>query len=347
MGATPQAPETRWSDLLSLLREAAPQEAETLAPLAFGGFQPSCAISGIALLRPHHGAPLAIAASELLRTAHPQRAVAALGRIARSLACLQPALDEVLAQQPGAARLVLGFDDDGGDIGLCFDRQAGSGRLLLPDLYLLRHLRTRAPVVELPAEGFATTHAVRRPVLFWRGASTGPRIRSIADLESNPRIRACLLARAVLGGLADMRIVQLVVPPDLAEAAEAWAHERDLLGPRVPAASFASHRMTLDLPGNAASWGVYARYLEGTLVLRVESSRELIYSDRLLPWVHYVPVAADLHDLAERVRWALAEPEAASAIAHAGHAAMVAILGDVPDLTRAALRQAIAQDTQS
>jgi hypothetical protein len=342
MDAAPPAAQARWNDLLDALRAVAPEEAGALGSLGFAGFEPSHSACGITLHRAGRAAPRAIAVSRLLRVGRPARALPALGRIARSLACLEPALTETLAEHAGAVRLPLGLDDDGGQRGLCFDRRGGSARLLMPDLYLLRHLRDRAPVVPLAVEGFAEAHAARRPVLFWRGGSTGPRIESLADLEANPRVRACLLAREALGDLVDMRVVKLIVPEALSDEAAAWASARDLLGPRVPVEAFATHRMTLDLPGNAAAWGTYARYLEGTLVLRVESRRELIYHDRLLPWVHYLPVASDLHDLAERVRWALAEPEQAAAIAHAGHAAMVDILRDVPDLTRAALRQAIA-----
>jgi hypothetical protein len=38
------------------------------------------------------------------------------------------------------------------------------------------------------------------------------------------------------------------------------------------------------------------------------------YFDTLKPWVHYVPVAEDLHDLGERVRWLESHPAAAQRI---------------------------------
>ncbi|WP_237214839.1 glycosyltransferase family 90 protein [Falsiroseomonas oryziterrae] len=342
MDAAAPAAQARWGDLLDMLRAVRPEEAGTLDGLDFAGFESSHSPCNITLHSSGQAARLALSASQRLLDFKVAQAVSALGRIARSLACLQAALEDVLAEHAGPVRLPLGLDDDGGQRGLCFDRPKGSARPLMPDLYLLRHLRDRAPIVPLDVEGFPAAHAARRPVLFWRGVSTGPRIRSLADLEANPRVRACLAAREALGDLVDMRVVQLIIPSELTAEAEAWANARDLLGPRVPAQAYAANRMTLDLPGNAAAWGTYARYLEGTLVLRVETRHELIYHERLLPWVHYVPVASDLHDLAERVRWALAEPKHAAAIAHAGHAAMVAILRDVPDLTRAALRQAIA-----
>lgn len=51
-------------------------------------------------------------------------------------------------------------------------------------------------------------------------------------------------------------------------------------------------------------------------MLRLLSTHQLIlyaggpfiewYSDRLLPWVHYVPIAPDFSDLTERLEWAIA-----------------------------------------
>lgn len=42
------------------------------------------------------------------------------------------------------------------------------------------------------------------------------------------------------------------------------------------------------------------------------------YYDRLDPWTHYVPVAADLSDLAERVQWCRDNDDACQAIAATG-----------------------------
>jgi hypothetical protein len=86
------------------------------------------------------------------------------------------------------------------------------------------------------------------------------------------------------------------------------------------------------------------RYLEGTLVLRVAHGRELIYYPVLRPWTHFVPVAADLHDVEERVSWALANPVEAARIAQAGHDLMAGLLDDLQAITLAALCGALVPD---
>ena len=49
------------------------------------------------------------------------------------------------------------------------------------------------------------------------------------------------------------------------------------------------------------------------------------YYDRLEPWRHYVPVAADLSDLVERIEWCRGHTAECRAIAQAGQALALAM----------------------
>ena len=80
-------------------------------------------------------------------------------------------------------------------------------------------------------------------------------------------------------------------------------------------------RLALDLEGvSASSAALFQLLLSGAAVLRVaaaDSSRVWL-DTRLVAWTHFVPVAADLSDLSERVAWLHAHDAEARAIAGAG-----------------------------
>ena len=58
----------------------------------------------------------------------------------------------------------------------------------------------------------------------------------------------------------------------------------------------------------------------GSTVFRQVSPYVEFFHARLKAWVHYIPVADNLADLPERIRWAEAHPQKAARIAEAGRA---------------------------
>jgi hypothetical protein len=109
----------------------------------------------------------------------------------------------------------------------------------------------------------------RRPVAYWRGSA-----RDLARVE------------AVAGGLAgalDIGVITLGVVQQPAP-----------------------YRWALDLEGSGGGTaGLFARLLSGATLLRVAQADDCrIWLDsRLVAGTHYVPVAADLSDLGERLEW--------------------------------------------
>ena len=81
------------------------------------------------------------------------------------------------------------------------------------------------------------------------------------------------------------------------------------------------HRMALDLDGGAASSSaLFHLLLSGAPVVRAAAadSNRIWLEARLVAWTHYVPVAADLSDLGERVGWLRAHQAEAQAVGAAG-----------------------------
>jgi hypothetical protein len=91
----------------------------------------------------------------------------------------------------------------------------------------------------------------------------------------------------------------------------------------VPIASGAwiRDKFAIDIDGQTNTWAnLLVRLHQGCCVLKVESQfgyRQWYYH-RLRPWEHFVPVSADLSDLADRVDWVRTHDAAAAEIARNG-----------------------------
>ena len=75
----------------------------------------------------------------------------------------------------------------------------------------------------------------------------------------------------------------------------------------------------IDIDGNVNSWGLLWKLLSGSRIPRVQSPRYQWYHHRLKPWVHLVPIQADLSDLYEQLTWCSNHRQECAAIASAGH----------------------------
>ena len=156
----------------------------------------------------------------------------------------------------------------------------------------------------------------RVPVAFWRGATTG-QLRG--DWSSLQRIRLCLTAQTA-EHLIDAGATSIVgMPPEMVRQAEAAGIRR----PFVKPVDFMKFKYQIDIDGNTSAWaGLFQKLYTASPVLKVDSPfgyRQWFY-DALKPWVNYVPVAADLHDLIEKVEWLRAHDDQARRIGERGRA---------------------------
>ncbi len=154
----------------------------------------------------------------------------------------------------------------------------------------------------------------RRPLAIWRGATTGP---TEAVWRNLPRIRLCVLG-AAHPELIDTGISSVV---QLREGADAEIRAAGLMRDAISAPAFVTWRYQIDIDGNTNSWpGLYQKLLTGSAVIKVASPgrwRQWYY-DRLVPWHNFVPAAADLSDMVERVEWLRAHDDAAREIGARG-----------------------------
>ncbi|KQW77611.1 hypothetical protein ASC89_20830 [Devosia sp. Root413D1] len=145
----------------------------------------------------------------------------------------------------------------------------------------------------------------RSAALVWRGGmnsqlSFDPDMaHSRPDLCSQ-RLLACLLLRHVPD--TDVKFA----PAWHRHAGPALYQQLGVVGLQLAPDSWLERKYALDIDGFSNAWSnLFTRLLFGCCVLKVESRHGFRqwYYDRLRPWEHYVPVAADLSDLIERFDW--------------------------------------------
>ena len=158
----------------------------------------------------------------------------------------------------------------------------------------------------------------RSPTAFWRGTTTGQPLDPKQGWRSLPRVRLCEISADNLD-LIDAGITKVAQIGD--PMANAWIAEAGLLRPYVAPESFQQYKYQIDIDGNTTSWpGLFIKLLTGSVVLKVppRNGFEQWYYDRLKPWRNFVPVALDMSDLPDKVRWLRANDRVAQMIGEAG-----------------------------
>lgn len=159
--------------------------------------------------------------------------------------------------------------------------------------------------------------AQRLPIAFWRGATTGR--REGASWRTVPRVRLAEIAASPdAAGLIDAGISSI---SRLNEQEAAELRDAGLMRGYVPYTDFNKYRYNIDIDGNTNAWsGMFRKLCAGSAILKVRSAAgwRQWYYDRLQPWVHFVPVEADMSDLIEKVRWLRSHDDAAAEIGRQG-----------------------------
>lgn len=184
---------------------------------------------------------------------------------------------------------------------------------LIPDLYYFNARGYEdAPAPNMPWHERASTFV-------WRGSTTGLFHQRVEDLDRLPRYRLCRIVSR-LGALADVGLNAAVqgADPQQEQLIQDRLAEEGLLKPFLPMGDMARYRYILDIDGNSNSWNFMLKLRLGCCVLKVESDWHQWYASRLLPWVHYVPVAKDLSDVESQIAWSLEHVEECAAIAERG-----------------------------
>lgn len=192
-------------------------------------------------------------------------------------------------------------------------KAAWHGITLVPDLY---YFQGRGYENNFPG---VLDWSDREAKIIWRGSTTGLFHQRLDDLDRLPRYQ---LARIMseLGELADVGLNAAVQAVD--EEQESLIRERliseGVFKPFLPMEEMTRFRYILDIDGNSNSWNFMMKLRLGCCVLRVESEWHQWFSERLRPWVHYVPIKRDFSDALQKVEWCLSNDAECAEIAAQG-----------------------------
>lgn len=234
-----------------------------------------------------------------------------------------PPLIHIMARTaPGVSSATANISDGGGNIAnelaYCSDEPKS---ILVPDPGFMKPEIYQS--FRRLAENRPGQWASRHDTLLWRGAISGhgdttTDAMDIDDPNLKQRVRLCLALR----GLDDVD-VRLIVPERdrTSHSARQAMEAHGILGSYVAPSRWIDVKFAIDIDGPTNSWGnLYTRLLLGCCVLKVGSPsgfRQWFY-DEFVPWTHFIPVAADLSDIVEKVEWCRTHDQACREIAAAG-----------------------------
>jgi hypothetical protein len=233
-----------------------------------------------------------------------------------------PAMVDILFHTPpvamaGNVNISDGIDATAGELAFCSNHPDS---ILVPDRMFLAE-RCYRPFRKAALRQGAWSE--RTPTVLWRGGTNGMgeianSTMSPADPDLMQRIRICLALRESPG--CDVKLSGIGRNQGTEENRQRIA-SLGLIGNKIPPLHWSRVKYALDIDGVTNAWSnLYTRLLMGCCVLKVASplGYKQWYYDELRPWEHFVPVAADLSDLHERLAWCREHDDEARRIAVAG-----------------------------
>lgn len=146
---------------------------------------------------------------------------------------------------------------------------------------------------------------------FWRGATTGGALTA-RNWRDFPRCQLALLSLD-RPRLLDAKFTSVVqAEPQVPSILE----REGLLGSMASKEKHLEYKYLLDVDGNSCTYSrYYWELLSSSVVFKHASQNIQWYYRGLIPYVHYIPIAADFSDLFEQINWAILNDAAAQKIA--------------------------------
>ena len=163
---------------------------------------------------------------------------------------------------------------------------------MIPDPYFLNNKGYKTCVDNIKWEN-------KKNMAFWRGASTGFPITE-ENYMNLPRVKLCKMSNDHL----DARIAEWVQCSN--ELKQKLKKLNIYNKGRVPFSEFYKYKIQVNIDGNCCAWNSFYKKLKSKcVVLHVESGQIQWYYHLLVPYVHYIPVKADLSNLHDQISFVL------------------------------------------
>lgn len=155
-------------------------------------------------------------------------------------------------------------------------------------------------------------------IVYWRGSTTGSDRSICTNLQ---RVKIC--QQSLNLPWCDIKIAGYTQACANKKSTE-LLQNLNVTGSKSKETKWSNFAGLLDVDGNVNAWGLFWRLASRSVVFKVESEYTNFYIEHLVPWVHYVPIKADLSDLAETTALiASNRPEDRRLLANISHNAAV------------------------
>lgn len=161
----------------------------------------------------------------------------------------------------------------------------------------------------------------RKPVVFWRGQSTG----CGNTLDTNPRLKVTKMAAELkVKGInyLDTGVVRFTLRDKKTKYNNyvEFFSNKDSLKPVnfVDRLEQLKYKFVLNIEGNSAAYRYGSLFKSGFCILNVESEYQMWFEPFLIEGKHYIKIKHDLSDLIEKIEWCLSHDEECEQIAKNG-----------------------------
>lgn len=149
----------------------------------------------------------------------------------------------------------------------------------------------------------------KKPIAVFRGASTGCGV----TIDTNPRLKLAYLSATIAPDtdgkpFLDAGITEWNLRPRKIKG-QKYLQTIDIdsmpfgLVNRMSPHEQTGYKYIINVDGHVAAYRLSLELESGSCLLLAASKYKLWYRDMLQPFVHYVPVEADLSDLVQKIRW--------------------------------------------
>jgi hypothetical protein len=154
--------------------------------------------------------------------------------------------------------------------------------------------------------------------IFWRGAASGVNFHDIPGWRNSSR------GKIVLGSKA-------LGKPDIFDGrftkVEGWSKlvtddilSEDIVSPPIHFYDFLRYRYLVDADGISCAWiSLFKKLASRSVVVKMESTTQQWYYDRLKPWQHYVPLNVNMTDVEHLWHWLDERPDECERIVSRAH----------------------------
>ncbi|KAF7290524.1 CAP10 domain-containing protein [Mycena indigotica] len=164
--------------------------------------------------------------------------------------------------------------------------------------------------------------ADKKPILYWRGGSTGGRILSTpttSNHHSFPRFRLLKLA-SNHSDIMDIKMTGFAQEYCKTEDGCRFSPiiiEYSIFGPKASRRDVLGYKYLFDIDGNTFSGRFLGLLRSGSLVFKATVYQEF-FNDWIRPYEHFIPVKYDLSDLVHKLQWAIDHEQEARRIQETG-----------------------------